>query len=41
VFNTLKVSGIVILGLTAGMALFLALGGGRPRARGARGGNKR
>jgi protein SCO1/2 len=34
VFNTLKVSGIVILGLVAALVLFLALGGGRRRAGG-------
>ncbi len=34
VFNTLKVSALVILSLVAGLALFLALGGGKRRARG-------
>jgi protein SCO1/2 len=34
VFNTLKVSALVTLSLAAGLALFLALGGGKPRARG-------
>jgi hypothetical protein len=34
VFNTLKVSAVVILSLVAALVLFLALGGGKRRARG-------